>query len=29
LGVLMLVCYKGVDGVNEWILAKGGKDLLE
>ena len=29
LGVLMLVCYKGVDGVNEWIVAKGGKDLLE
>ena len=29
LGLLMLVCYKGVDGVNEWIVAKGGKDLLE
>jgi Fungal Zn(2)-Cys(6) binuclear cluster domain len=29
LGVLMLVCYKGVDGVNEWIVKKGGTALLE
>ena len=29
LGVLMLVCYKGVDGVNEWIVSKGGSALLE
>jgi len=29
LGVLMLVCYKGVDGVNEWIVNKGGSSLLE
>jgi hypothetical protein len=29
LGVLMLVCYKGIDGVNEWIVTKGGTDLLE
>ncbi|KAE9375228.1 hypothetical protein N431DRAFT_369461 [Stipitochalara longipes BDJ] len=29
LGVLMLVCYKGVDGVNEWIVRKGGTSLLE
>jgi hypothetical protein len=29
LGVLMLVCYKGVDGVNEWIVGKGGTVMLE
>ncbi|PMD44827.1 hypothetical protein L207DRAFT_551804 [Hyaloscypha variabilis F] len=29
LGLLMLVCYKGVDGVNEWIVSKGGTALLE
>jgi hypothetical protein len=29
LGVLMLVCYKGVDDVNEWIVRKGGTVLLE
>ena len=26
---LMLVTYKGVDGVNEWILSKGGSTLIE
>lgn len=26
---LMLVTYKGVDGVNEWILRKGGSTLIE
>jgi hypothetical protein len=29
LGLLMLVCYKGVDGVNEWIVRKGGNALIE
>jgi hypothetical protein len=29
LGLLMLICYKGVDGVNEWIVSKGGTTLLE
>ncbi len=26
---LMLVTYKGVDGVNEWILSKGCSNLIE
>ena len=29
LGLLMLVCYKGVDGVNEWIVRRGGSALIE
>ncbi len=29
LKLLMLVCYKGVDGVIEWIVAKSEKDLTE
>lgn len=29
LALLMLVTYKGVDGVNEWILKKGNSKLIE
>lgn len=29
LGVLLLVTYKGVEGVNEWILRGGGGKLIE
>ena len=29
MGMLMLVTYKGVDGVNEWIVRKGNAELLE
>lgn len=29
MGILMLVCYKGVEGVNEWILRGGWGGLIE
>ncbi|KUJ17965.1 uncharacterized protein LY89DRAFT_668169 [Mollisia scopiformis] len=29
LGLLMLVTYKGVDGVNEWIVQMGSKSLID
>ena len=29
LGVLMLVTYKGVDGVNDWILKSGSTALID